>query len=134
MTTVVSNLKFLHPLVIPVYTKLADELVRSHKRGETRTLFKVFETYRHPQRQAEVLAAGHSKAGPFSSAHQYGLAVDFVPFIAGRWSWDNSHDYEFLAKTAENMGLGVPYDWDKVHVEHPDFTVIRQFVDRALRT
>lgn len=60
-----------------------------------------------------------SKAAPFHSSHQMGLAVDFVPWIDGKWSWDNGHDYQLLKVEAEKLGLTRPISWDLVHVEHP---------------
>ena len=32
-------------------------------------------------RQKDLIAKGVSKAGPFQSAHQFGLAADLVPFL-----------------------------------------------------
>lgn len=58
--------------------------------------FRVFEACRTPQRQAYLYAQGRSRPGPkvtwvkpWSSMHQYGLAVDFVLYETGRWSWDD---------------------------------------------
>lgn len=39
---------------------------------------RVYEHWRTPERQAEMIAKGVSKAGPWQSAHQYGLAVDII--------------------------------------------------------
>jgi peptidoglycan L-alanyl-D-glutamate endopeptidase CwlK len=59
--------------------------------------FEVFEAFRTPERQAELYAKGRSKPGrkvtwvnSWGSIHQYGLAVDFVLKINGKWSWDDS--------------------------------------------
>ncbi|WP_172839433.1 glycosyl hydrolase 108 family protein [Tateyamaria omphalii] len=59
--------------------------------------FQVFEAFRTPHRQANLYAKGRTKpgnkvtwVGPWGSIHQYGLAVDFVLFENGNWSWDDS--------------------------------------------
>ncbi|WP_052249871.1 glycosyl hydrolase 108 family protein [Tateyamaria sp. ANG-S1] len=59
--------------------------------------FRVFEAFRTPHRQASLYAKGRTKpgnkvtwVGPWGSIHQYGLAVDFVLFENGKWSWDDS--------------------------------------------
>lgn len=86
-----NNILHLHPVVrtsvVNVYTKIQSEGIP----------FKVFEAYRYPQRQAQLYAQGRSTTGkivtyakPWSSYHQYGLAVDFVLFINDKWSWENS--------------------------------------------
>ncbi|MGX9357453.1 glycosyl hydrolase 108 family protein [Roseobacteraceae bacterium S113] len=60
--------------------------------------FRVFEAFRTPQRQAYLWNKGRNGnpgpkvtwVGPWRSIHQYGLAVDFVLFENGKWSWDDS--------------------------------------------
>jgi hypothetical protein len=123
MTTLYNNIGMLHPRVINPMTFLMKELYEAFRDGRTKTDFRPFETYRLPTRQAMLLARGTTKAGPMQSAHQYGMAVDFVPCNGGVWSWGNEHDYAFLKATAERVaGLHVPYHtWDKCHVEHKMF-------------
>jgi len=92
---------------------------------------------RSPERQDELFIKGRTKARPWQSAHQYGLAADFVPYITNQealdlgdmvgekvltgWSWHESHDWPFLRQRAEKHGLSVPIAWDKCHVEYNDF-------------
>lgn len=82
------NIMLLHPrvrkAVVATYVQLQAEAVP----------FRVFEAYRFPQRQEDLYAQGRTKDGnivtyarPWSSYHQYGLAVDFVLYIGGNWSW-----------------------------------------------
>ncbi len=56
--------------------------------------FKVFEAFRTPERQAQLFVKRPKVTwvGPWGSIHQYGLAVDFVLNINGKWSWDDSGD------------------------------------------
>jgi len=58
--------------------------------------FQLFEGYRSPERQQYLFAQGRSRPGPvvtraqpWTSYHQYGLAGDFVLFQNGQWSWDS---------------------------------------------
>jgi len=59
--------------------------------------FGIFEAFRSPWRQALLFAQGRTtkgpivtKARPWESYHQYGLAADFVLMPFGPGSWDDS--------------------------------------------
>lgn len=132
MTTSQRNdrLDAIHPIARNQFVRLSEMLAEGFDRGETRTLFLVFETYRSPERQAQVLAEGASKVGPWRSAHAWGFAGDFVPYTEGHgWYWDDSADWDYLKRCAELCGLRVPIGWDKPHVEHPDW----HFASASLR-
>ena len=123
-------------------TRLHKYLIDAHQTGRTKTRFEIFETYRTPMRQRDLIKKGVSKAGPFQSAHQFGLAADFVPHLSPEeahrlsdltgervfpgWNWHSSHDYRFLATSAQLFKLTVPIAWDPCHVEHPNFTKLRE--------
>lgn len=105
-----------------------DDLYRA---GLIDELFEPFEGYRTPQRQAEMLRQKTSKAGPFESAHNYGLAVDFVPVKDGKrgaWHWPeaNSPCWRDLRANAVNRGLLNDIEWDRPHIEHPLWRDIRR--------
>ena len=141
--TIHSDIALLNPKFALVVRRLHEYLIDAHETGRTKTRFEVFETFRDPMRQAHLLKIGTTKAGPFQSAHQFGLAVDFVPYLTGEealalserkgervfagWSWDASHDYEFLLNGARMHQLAMPiFAWDKCHVEHPNFPKFRE--------
>lgn len=111
----------LHPVARGQFIALANDLAQSFALKMTRTLFLPYEGYRGPAYQREVFKRGTSKARPWQSAHQYGLAVDFVPKVAGKWSWSLSEDWDFLHRCAVARGLLHEISWDKPHVEHPRF-------------
>lgn len=135
------DVSLLNPKFAAVIVRLNNYLIDSYETGRTKTRFEIFETFRDPMRQAQLLTKGASKAGPFQSAHQLGLAVDFVPVIdvaeariigealgervSAGWSWWSGHDYGFLKAAAEKHGLVCPISWDLVHVEHPNFKKLR---------
>ena len=84
-----NNIMQLHPTVrkavVKVYVQLRAEGIP----------FGIFEAFRFPERQADLYAQGRTKPGdivtyaqPWSSYHQYGLAVDFVLLLNGEWSWN----------------------------------------------
>jgi peptidoglycan L-alanyl-D-glutamate endopeptidase CwlK len=82
------DLTFLHPAIRDHVAEVIREL-----NGEGHP-FQVFEAYRTPQRQAFLFAQGRTqpgdivtKAQPWTSYHQYGLAVDIVLKIDGKWDW-----------------------------------------------
>ena len=115
----ISDMKLLHPRFIEPFMLLEYDLASTWRGGDTATWFRPFETYRHPMRQLEVLRNKTSRAGPYESPHQFGLAVDFVPWDNGRWSWDLKHDWEHLRRLARVRGLRCEIDWDRAHVEAP---------------
>ena len=88
--------------------------------------FDAFEGYRSPVRQMHLLTVDKTtKAGPWKSAHQYGLAVDFAVRVmtpdAARehWTWPERAPWEKLREIALSVGLDIPIKWDRGHVEHP---------------
>lgn len=114
----------VHPVARGKFQALADDLVHGHRLGMTPTLFRPFELYRSIERQRELLKKGTTKAPPWSSAHQFGLAVDFVKYNGGRWSWADA-DWDFLRKCAHARGLINDLPWDRPHVQHPLFDRVR---------
>ena len=69
----------LHAEVRGVFSALSEDLALAYQADKTEFLIEPFEGLRSPDRQAHLLSKGTTKAGPWKSAHQYGLAVDFVP-------------------------------------------------------
>jgi peptidoglycan LD-endopeptidase CwlK len=122
---VIADWDLLHPKAKPKFTELRDGLRKAFQSRHTPTLFEPFETYRTPLRQNLVLAMGASKASAYSSPHQFGLAVDFVPRNGGRWSWDLAHDWDFLRAAARELGLRNEIQWDRAHVEHPTWGAVK---------
>jgi len=121
--TVIRDLDALNPKFKPIVVRRADALARDYKTGLLKTDFQVFETFRSPLRQNQLLAKGTTKAAAFQSAHAFGLAVDFVPRVNGRWTWDGIErsEWEYMRKKANAFGLSTPIEWDLPHVEHPLF-------------
>lgn len=124
----------LNPNAEAVFRRLAHQLVDAYGTGRTKHLLKPFEGFRSLERQKEMIRTGVSKAAPWQSAHQYGLAVDYVCLKdAGNpnsWFWpDANHpDWAVLGELATNLGLLRDIAWDKPHVEHPIFRVIKRHV------
>ncbi len=115
----------IHPECKGRFWRLYDMLGAGYKAGETPTLFIPFEGYRSPDRQQVLFDQKRTKARPYQSAHQYGLAVDFVPKVNGRWSWDGPHDWNYLRACASAVGLINDIEWDRPHVEAPSFARVR---------
>jgi hypothetical protein len=116
----VSELWMLAPCARTAFMGLAASLARN-------TSFLPFETYRDPEWQAVVFDRGDSKADSFESAHQFGLAVDFVPFIDGNWRWDVPETtWDVLDAEAAVFGLLRPIAWDRAHIEHPNWKGVRR--------
>lgn len=124
----------LHPVVRPAFEALGADLKASYKEGTIKTLFLPFETYRYPQRQLVLIQAGTTKAMPYESAHQFGLAVDFVPWVTldgiSQWSWHKDAPWKVMHMMAERHGLKAPISWDQAHVQHPRWDEIRKEIHR----
>ena len=121
---------FLVPSVRTRYLLLMRRLNDAHQRKETPTHFRPFEIYRSPERQNYLYKQGTSKAEGMESPHQFGLAVDFVPYTATGWSWGPEHDYPFLKAAAQEFALDVPIPWDQCHVEAPEWSPLRALLFR----
>lgn len=89
----------------------------------------LFEGFRAPERQADLYAQGRgtgtpghfvTKANPWSSFHQYGLAVDYVFQINGQWTWNEPRTGMWAEYTqlADSVGLR-SLSFEKPHVEVP---------------
>jgi peptidoglycan L-alanyl-D-glutamate endopeptidase CwlK len=110
----------VHPRVRGLFMGLSEDLHKGYSLGVIPVWFRPFEIYRTPTRQAELLRTGKTKAGPWSSAHQYGLAIDFVPYVRGSWSWAVSDaTWDHLRAAAKARGLRNEITWDRAHVEAP---------------
>lgn len=124
----------LNPAVRPRFQQLIDRAATI----ETNSKYRLtpLEGYRHPMRQQYLLAVKKTtKAGPWKSAHQYGLAVDFAGHWIDEigkhhWTWDLPTEvWSSLKRDAAEFDLLIPIKWDLGHVEAPEFgemkTVIR---------
>jgi peptidoglycan LD-endopeptidase CwlK len=89
--------------------------------------FEIFEAYRSPQRQSSLYAQGRNRPGnvvtkarPWTSYHQYGLAVDFVLKINGNWSWNdtgpNAAAWRRLHEVGRAHGME-PLSWETPHLQ-----------------
>lgn len=77
--------------------------------------FRLYEGFRSPQRQAWLYQQGQSsgsmitESDAWASYHQYGLAVDFVLWLNGTWSWNtlgiNAGRWQRLYDLGERVGL-----------------------------
>lgn len=110
------------PLVISLYNE--------SKRAGIELL--IYEGYRSPERQAELLAQGPdvTNAGPGKSFHQYALAIDSVPLKPNGDAWWEAPEslWNKLGLIGEKLGFewggrwGSPYD--PGHFEyHPGLTI-----------
>ena len=95
--------------------------------------FRMFEGFRTPQRQRYLYATGRTTPGPkvtnaksWSSYHQYGLSADFVLFINGNWSWDDSGPRAAWWKRLHEIGRAnglEPLDFEMPHLQVRDLTI-----------
>lgn len=111
----------LHPrfreMLATLLQKLADE----------QRPFKVFEAFRTPERQLWLHAQGRTRPGnivtkapPWESFHQFGLAADLVLFVNGNWTWDDAGPlaahWQRLRELAAEVGLR-SLSFEAPHVE-----------------
>lgn len=125
------DLSLLHPSCRDAFQELAVDLSDQHQKEYTNVMFRAFEGVRSPLRQRYLFAQEPqvTKSDAWQSAHNFGMAVDFVPFIYEdgqyKWSWDDRHPWDFLKARAAVFGLRVPISWDRGHVEAPQWADIR---------
>jgi len=84
--------------------------------------FRVFETYRSPARQRYVCAQGHS-AMSLPGPHNFGLAVDIVAYVDGKWTWETKGiNWKRLGEIGESFGFTWGGRWkhpyDPAHFQH----------------
>ncbi len=84
--------------------------------------FGVIDGVRTMERQRHLVAQGKSKT--YNSYHLYGLAVDLVPFIDGRYRWDDDGAFALIDEAMKqviaehDLPIEWGYDkwgWDKPH-------------------
>ena len=134
MLEIDNSLRFLQPFAIAPFVRLQTLLSQAYEEQKIGVLFMPFESYRTPHRQDKLKRDPRqvTKAGPWQSAHQYGLAVDFVPYhLKGRigWSWEDEEPWGELKQMATACGLRVPLTWDRAHVVHPAYDKVRKALE-----
>lgn len=124
----------LNPKAADHFRLLSQRLEEAFRAGRTQYLLKPFEGFRSLERQLEMLGKGVSKARPWQSPHQYGLAVDYVCTrmegnkLVCHWPDADHPDWKVLGEIATQLGLMRTIAWDKPHVEHPIWRSIRNHV------
>lgn len=120
----------LHPKARQDFQLLELKLGDGFRAGHIPLWLRPFEGYRSPERQLYLLnTTKTTKAGPWQSSHNYGLAVDFVPWDPEKkefW-WPNADHraWAMLRNEANNRGLWNEISWDRPHVEHPIWRAVR---------
>jgi hypothetical protein len=124
-----SDLDSLHPL-----TRNAVNLVLARLTAEA-IPFRVFEAYRSPQRQAWLYAQGRTRPGAkvtnaqaWQSYHQYGLAVDFVLWLNGTWSWSTAGPHAKYWKRLHELGRAEglePLSWELPHLQSAGLSIAK---------
>ncbi|MAD75718.1 MAG: hypothetical protein CML20_13180 [Rheinheimera sp.] len=116
-----TNMAHLHPVFRQKVELLLQDLLSAQ------LPFKVFEGFRSPERQRDLFNQGRSRPGArvtnadaWSSMHQYGVAADFVLYIDGKWSWDDTGErkkwWQQLHKLADKQQLQ-PLSWELPHLQ-----------------
>lgn len=144
----IATLFSLHPKFRGIAEGINKQLILAYEAGKTQFLLQPFETVRSADRQEEVFMKGASKARAWQSAHQFGLACDWVPYLSTNtntrdaaklakvpsmlpgWFWPRTDhpDWDFLTEVAHAAGC-VTISWDRPHVESPYFKKIKGALD-----
>ncbi len=108
----------LHPTVRELCKTLQEELDERSHPG------RLFEGFRSLDRQAELYAQGRTRPGhivthtrPGRSIHNYGLAIDMVLFINGKWSWQENGG---LWEEMGTIGSSIGFTWGGTWSSFPD--------------
>ena len=82
----------------------------------------VYEAFRSAERQAYLYASGRVRPGPvitytLDSAHELGVAVDWVPLVGGKQCWDTAlYDAVYAAVPPGDYGLET-LSFERPHVQ-----------------
>lgn len=114
-------------LYLPFLQRLLDMVAALNAEN---LFFRASEGHRTFAREDELYAQGRTAPGPIvtpaqggESAHNFGIAVDFMRIVNGKASWVDT-DYEALGPTAVEHGLVWGGSWhkpDRPHVQWPGF-------------
>lgn len=95
-------------------------------------LVDMFEGYRSPERQDWLWEQGRERDGKiitnakaWQSWHQYGLAVDIVGKVKGRWDW--SIDYDKVTEIMNRHGF------ENLEFERPHFQMTAEMTWREAK-
>lgn len=129
VTHMIDDLQLLHPYLRSRVLMLIDSC---RQRGIT---VEVRETYRSSERQ-DYLAKKKKKVTNVTggnSYHQYGMAVDVVIVVNGKYAWSNKKLWKQVGSIGESLGLrwGGRWSrlWDPGHFEWSgdcDITQLKQ--------
>jgi hypothetical protein len=104
--TIIRTIDALHPAMRPQALALAESVTREGLGLE------VYETLRSPKRQEAGHKRGVSRALPWTSRHQLGMAVDFVGRgPTGGWSWGPHVPWLRYGQLVRAAGLRWGGDW-----------------------
>lgn len=97
--------------------------------GKRQLPFEMFEGHRSPERQALLYDKRPrvTRAKPWRSMHQYGLAADLALRIDGRWSWSTKTEghrdwWAQLHEIARAYDLE-PISWEKPHIQLTGYSI-----------
>jgi peptidoglycan L-alanyl-D-glutamate endopeptidase CwlK len=116
----------LHPLFQPK----ARDFVEAAKAAGLDVL--IYCTYRNREEQDELYTHGRTAPGKIvtnaragQSAHNFGLAFDGVPLIAGKPAWDDHEAWETYGHVASAVGLEWAGNWPRFkefpHIQFPNW-------------
>jgi peptidoglycan LD-endopeptidase CwlK len=82
----------------------------------------IFEGWRSPERQGELFSQGRktpgkivTRATPFFTFHNYGLAVDIAYLVKGKWTWEG--DFDRVIPVFTSHGFDEPPSFEKAHFQ-----------------
>lgn len=123
------DLSLAHPRFGCQLWRFVEACELAHSSGQTAHHWRVFELYRHPDRQDYLLRQGTTQCGAWNSAHQYGLAADFAAQTAqGTWYWPEKTAYEELHALAHTHDIAFPVSWDPGHCESRFWPTLKSFL------
>lgn len=109
------------------------DLARVVLRASTMVSFRIIEGVRSAERQRQLFAAGKSKT--LNSRHLTGHAVDIVPVVDGKISWEWKHFFpmaEAMGRCARDMDIPLEWGGSWKRATDPDFLKLsRTFPDGA---
>lgn len=119
--TNIQKIAQLHPIVKEIATLFFNRL------SEKNLDFLITDAYRSIEEQNQLYSKGRTSKGKIVtqvqggySYHNYGLAFDIVPIVAGKLNYADKESYKLAAQIGESLGLEWGGNWKKF-VDTPHF-------------
>ncbi len=110
------RLNSVHTVIKEKFSNIEKQIEKKFPQYE----YEVISGYRTKEHQDWLYRNGKTPAKGGNSFHNYGLAIDVVPFKNGKPVWNDNYFWKEHAKIVRDNGLNSGYFWRKRDSPHVD--------------